>query len=460
MEEENNRDMFDRLPSSLLVAIISYLPFKEAARTSILSKQWHSLWRETTNLEFNDTFFVNHQDSQENQRIQRHHFVEFVQQLLQKYPQKPIKRFIMSCSKPDDFLTQIENFVIFAVSRNVRELELDFSDPNWSENDVNVYETVFDLPLQAYQNRGIESLKLFMCKFDANFAFTNFGVLKNVSLGWIGIRMSSVEKLLLSCPLLESLSLKKCWGLEHFQICIPDLRLKNLVIDKCNFIQDYVYIEGPKLKYLKYSGRIGNFHMFNQRELVQVDVDFGMEPQFDEVGSLVYDFVQEAYTAQVLTVCSVFLQMVPQGEEPVSFQSPLDVRHLILKTSMHYNEYIGMKFMLNSCPYLQILTFEIKGDAKIFSDYEAPYAFNPNEFWSKTIMVEKCLNTSLQVVNVKGFKGTKGEVHVLGYIIYFGRKLKQVNLHLSKIGDRDTFMANVHLLLSFKRSNDLCFSVF
>ncbi|WCJ32509.1 F-box family protein [Euphorbia peplus] len=430
MEENNNMDMFNSLPHSLLVAIVSSLPFKEAARTSILSKQWLSVWRETTNLEFYETFFVNHEEPEENQRIQRNNFVEFVTSFLQNYPQKPIQRFTISCSKPDDFVTQMKNFVLFAVLRNVRELEVDLSDPNWSENDTDKYEAEVDLPLQAYQNRDIESLKLFMCKFNASApVFTNFRVLKNVSFGWIEIRIRNVTELFDSCPVLESLSLKKCWGLEHFEICTPDLRLKKLVIDKCDFIQDYIYIEGPKLKFLKYSGRIGSFHMFNQRELVEVDIDFGMEPQFNEVGSLVYDFVQEVYSAHVLTVCSVFLQMVPQGEEPFGFQCPLEVRHLILKTAMHFNEYIGMKFMLNSCPNLQTLTLEI-GDAKIFSDYKAPFAYNPNEYWSKNLIVEKCINTSLEMVEVKGFKGTRSQLYVLRYIIHFARKLKQVNIYL------------------------------
>ncbi|XP_015577141.2 F-box protein At3g62230 [Ricinus communis] len=463
-DDSNNVDVFNRLTSSLLVLIVSYLPFREAARTCILSKQWVDVWRETTNLEFNENFFVKPEETKENQMILRNSFIDFVRQFVAQYPQKGIQRFALACSDPQAFLSDIRNFVVFAISRNVRELELDFSDPTWREDSLDSHQPAFELPLQIYQHKRLVLLKLFSCRFDAS-RFTNFSTLKSVSLGWTGISVVSIKALLVNCPLIESLSLKKCWDLEHFEISLPNLRLKNLVLDNCNFIQDWFCIEGPKLEFLKYSGRIGHFHMSNQRNMVEADLDFGMEPEFDDVGSLLYDFLQEFYAVQILTVCSVLLQIIPQGDEPFGLQSPLNVRHLILKAAVHFNEYFGIRFMLRSCPHLEILTFDI-GPAKIFPDYAPPFRFNPHEFWSKDLRIQRCIRSSLKVVNVKGFRGTLSELYVLRYIICFGDQLRELNLYVANEEgengeNRDTYMERVELLLKFiKRHQQLHVSVF
>ncbi|XP_021645391.2 putative F-box protein At3g29830 [Hevea brasiliensis] len=275
--DTNNQDMFIRLTNSLLVLIVSNLPFKGSARTSILSKQWLNIWRESTNLELNESSFVKLEENQEIQRIQRITFFDFVRHFIVSYPQKAIQKFAVACSKPKRFLSDMQNFVTFAISRNVKELEIDFSDPTWREDNLDNHPAVAELPLQAYHHVGLESLK----------------------------------SLLVNCPLLESLSLRNCWNvIEHFEISLPNLKLRNLVLDKCNFIHDMFWIDGPKLKFLKYSGKIGYFHLLDQRDMTEADLDFGMKLEFEEVGALLYDFLQELYSVRVLTVCSVFLQVL------------------------------------------------------------------------------------------------------------------------------------------------------
>ncbi|KAJ9174576.1 hypothetical protein P3X46_013211 [Hevea brasiliensis] len=473
--DNNNRDMFLTLETSLLVLIVSYLPFKEAVRTSILSKQWRNVWCETTNLEFHEKFFVNLEKTDKNQRIQRSSFFDFVRKFLACYP---------GYSKFCNVLLKTKWFPY----RCAKLWSWNFSDPTWrEEDDPEKHPAVVELPFQVYQHVGLESLKLFSCNFDVS-RFKNFTVLKGVSLGWIEINLASIKTLLLSCPLLKSLGLKKCWNIDHLEICLPNWRLKNLYIDKCNFIQDFFWIEGPNLQFLKYSGKVGRFHMYNQREIVEANLNFGMEPEFGEIGLLLYDFLQEFLAVKVLTVCSVLLQliifehcthhlnwklelchsfwnskffavvlMVPLGEEPFNLQASLNVRHLILKTAMHAYEFYGIRFMFRSCPKLEILTFDI-GPAKIFPDYEPPFELNPHEFWSRNAKIDHCIHRSLKVVNVKGFKGTMNELYVLRYIINCGRKLRKLNLFIANKEDdngqnRKSYMAKARLVKKFQSSS-------
>ncbi|XP_058006585.1 putative F-box protein At3g29830 [Hevea brasiliensis] len=373
--DNNNRDMFLTLETSLLVLIVSYLPFKEAVRTSILSKQWRNVWCETTNLEFHEKFFVNLEKTDKNQRIQRSSFFDFVRKFLACYPGYSkfcnvllkTKWFPYRCAKLCHFchLKKCEGVGTSLILHGEKKMIL----------------------------RNIQQLLNCLSRFK------NFTVLKGVSLGWIEINLASIKTLLLSCPLLKSLGLKKCWNIDHLEICLPNWRLKNLYIDKCNFIQDFFWIEGPNLQFLKYSGKVGRFHMYNQREIVEANLNFGMEPEFGEIGLLLYDFLQEFLAVKVLTVCSVLLQ-----------------------------------------------------------DYEPPFELNPHEFWSRNAKIDHCIHRSLKVVNVKGFKGTMNELYVLRYIINCGRKLRKLNLFIANKEDdngqnRKSYMAKARLVKKFQSSS-------
>ncbi|AES99383.1 putative F-box domain-containing protein [Medicago truncatula] len=53
-----NIDRFNLLHDSFLSIFVSSLPFKDAARTSILSKDWKKVCKLTRNIEFNELFFI------------------------------------------------------------------------------------------------------------------------------------------------------------------------------------------------------------------------------------------------------------------------------------------------------------------------------------------------------------------------------------------------------------------
>ncbi|KAJ6376541.1 hypothetical protein OIU76_025652 [Salix suchowensis] len=281
----SNIDRISNLPSSLLIIIASFLPFKEAARTSVLSKQWLNIWRDAMHIQFNETFFVKSDEPEENRKVQREVFINFARQFIANYSQQVIKTLGLACSKPADFLSDIQNILMFASSRDVRELGLDFSDPTWREQALENHQAAFELPLPVYEHG------------------------QTLSLGWIKINMGSISAILDSCPLLENLSLKKCWDIENFEISKPGSRLKSLVLEKCDIAYDGVLIEGPKLQFFKFSGNVGEFLLKNQSDLVKAELDFEMETEFDEIGLFLYNLLQDLFAAQVLTVCSVFLQV-------------------------------------------------------------------------------------------------------------------------------------------------------
>uniref|UniRef100_A0A7N2M8N8 Uncharacterized protein n=1 Tax=Quercus lobata TaxID=97700 RepID=A0A7N2M8N8_QUELO len=72
----------------------------------------------------------------------------------------------------------------------------------------------------------------------------------------------------------------------------------------------------------------------------------------------------------------------------------MNIRHLILKTSMHPYEFFRIVFFLNSSPYLETLTLDI-GPGRIFYDYSSPVeGENLDRFWLERSMRYTCRQKS------------------------------------------------------------------
>ena len=53
-DEGEGKDIIRKLPDSILHYILSFLPTKDAVRTSILSTKWSYLWTGMSNFDFDD----------------------------------------------------------------------------------------------------------------------------------------------------------------------------------------------------------------------------------------------------------------------------------------------------------------------------------------------------------------------------------------------------------------------
>ncbi|GMN51723.1 hypothetical protein TIFTF001_020868 [Ficus carica] len=417
-----NLDFIRKLPDSLLLEIISLLSYKEATRTSILSKRWRHILPTSATIVLNER----------NGTIPTHFFAEFKRTRLTKTNQEShIDMLSLTLTKPQDFVNDITNCIAFSKEGNAKVILLDFSSPTWGENDVVDdyvgFEAKFDLPFCVYGLKSLETLKLFSCNFDASM-LKSFVSLKHLSLGWIELSASSVKDLVENCVSLESLSMKRCWNIGFIEIKGQGLRLESLNIDKCNIVRGWINIEAPNIRLFKYSGEFCTFEFNSTQRIEEVVLDFGIQSELGEVGPLLFETFREFYAAKILTVCSFVLQAIVSREEPLGLKPRLAVKHLILKTALHENELYGVRFFLNSCPLLETLTIDINPAKRIFEEYEPPFS----EPWTKALPLYKCLVKSLKVVEVKGFKGSQNQVSLLIYFITYGRVLKKLDINVSK----------------------------
>ncbi|XP_042485479.1 putative F-box/LRR-repeat protein At5g54820 isoform X2 [Macadamia integrifolia] len=84
-------DLFDLLPETILFLIVSYLPFKDAAKTSILSKRWRYIWHATTNIEFIESFFRRpHMLHGGGRESQKRAFINYVGKWMMQYQEPKV----------------------------------------------------------------------------------------------------------------------------------------------------------------------------------------------------------------------------------------------------------------------------------------------------------------------------------------------------------------------------------
>lgn len=311
-----DEDRLDTLPDALLSIIVSSLPFKEAVRTSILSKRWVRIWQATKNIELQESFFIRREESDQRIRdARRRVFIDFATNFIRIYQEPTVRKFSLSFSNPKDGGGFVDECIRFAISHNVEILELDFSNAAWIEDDdgENQSEIMFDLPPIVYNHESLRSLKLFACGFRAA-EFANLIALEHLCLGWIELRIGEIRDLMKKCVMLESLSLKKCWNASHFEIGgnNDDLKLRSLAIEKCSFLHDWISIEAPNLTYFRYFGSVGSFRVeVNHRCFEEADLGFEIDDDHDssEISNLLYVLLDSLYPAKVLSVCSSLLQV-------------------------------------------------------------------------------------------------------------------------------------------------------
>ncbi|KAK3024281.1 hypothetical protein RJ639_043143 [Escallonia herrerae] len=371
-------DIISSMPQDILFIIVRLLPFKEAVKTSILSRNWRFIWLATRNIDLDERHFVKQdEESEEHKEHQRRDLIRFTRRWIERYEEPVIHKFRLAFSYPENHALDLQDCIRLAVARGVKVLDLDFSVPSWNEMSLeDHHEALFDLPLTVYEDHdeNLESLKLFSCDFLVA-RFRNFRALKNLSLDWVDLKSYVVTALLSNCTVLESLSLKRCWDLSNLDISAAP-SLTSLVVDKCFDLERGIRVDVRTLRFFKYSGRvISPLRIEGFRYVVEAVLDFGLEFQFSDCRQILHDFLFTLCRVRALTICSYMLQ-------GYNIDLPLQNHNFVLRE---------------------------------LDDGVPP-----------------CVALTLKVVEVKGFKGGNNELLALQYFIRHGNALEKMVISVSK----------------------------
>ncbi|KAJ1422417.1 FBD domain [Sesbania bispinosa] len=129
----------------------------------------------------------------------------------------------------------------------------------------------------------------------------------------------------------------------------------------------------------------------------EASLDFSPAYGFEAYGHFLCDLVQNLFTVRVLTVCSYFLQVIPTGEDELRMRSDMNLEHF---------------------------TIELGG--------KPLFDINFKRFWIDNSRLYQCMRSTLKEVEIKNFRGTWNEIHMLSYFIIGGKVLNKVVINILK----------------------------
>lgn len=261
------QDLLSNLPKPILHDILSKLPEKDAARTSVLSKAWAETWSTFPILSFCDTKIIGtFPQPMEDFMRKRNNFLDHVRATLLRFHDQglAIKEFKLSVNCFDlHYMSKDVDLWLKLVSEScVQVLELCL--PDGPEQDEEGQDQCYVLPLGVLEAKSLTKLVL-MGGIRVDPAFTNHSIkffsLRVLSL-WLVLLgdVKAIEHLISRCPLIEYITLKCCSVLnpggllesrtsrmKSLSMCgLP--KLKGLDVQG---IQE-VYIDAPSLESLCY----------------------------------------------------------------------------------------------------------------------------------------------------------------------------------------------------------------
>ncbi|CAL9224348.1 unnamed protein product, partial [Arabidopsis halleri] len=386
------------LPDDLLVKILSFLPTKVAISTCVLSKRWEFLWMWLPNLEFTPLKYpVNEIWEFVNKKLPLHKALVIATLRLHT-------AWYYSHTKPEDINEDIKRWIDIAVSRHVRELDIEYYSyyDHITENLLPSslftckslvtlkikYITLMDLPSRVY----LPSLKTFQLETESSFT--------------VG---KSLQQLLSNCPVLEDLSVDFSYirTLREFTIIVPSLQSLSLFL-RSNYNLDGYEIDTPSLKYLKLVdwNNEGHYSLIkNMPMLREAYVDN------ESINPKNMPLIKSITSVKRLTICC-------SEDSYVDGCVFKELEQLNLCVCREDSSHLLGK-LLKGSPNLRELDISVMHVSFIFSCIVS---------WNQPSSVPECLLSSLQIFNWSEYLVTPEERDIAVYIFKNACHLKKATI--------------------------------
>nr|XP_010325642.1 F-box/FBD/LRR-repeat protein At1g13570 isoform X1 [Solanum lycopersicum] len=371
-------DTISNLPCNVLDVILGCLPWKDAVKTSILSKDWKYKWVTRQELDFNDEFYKSFKQDEEAKRI--------IYQVLLVH-KGPILKFRLRnfTSCPD-----IDHWMHFLSKKNVQEFTLIVRIGN-----------KYHSPHHLFKFQQLRYLELQDCLFQPPLGFKGFEKLIKLDLMHVTFDSSILTNLISKSPLLE-------W-----------LRLRSIT----NF--DILEIDAANLKFLEFIGKTKSISFKNAPMLEKVTVGFLGRRLLTDISPVCSNFPKFFHympSLLELDICGTTLEYLIKGGLPENPPTALNnIRTLTISSmSLRYTEVVSSAvYLITSCPKLQDLTIEFYPVGDIVEP--AVQLLRPQ---SSSYGAMKLL----QKVQVNMFTGLEMEMEFMKFILASAPVLEEVSI--------------------------------
>ncbi|CAL1392432.1 unnamed protein product [Linum trigynum] len=230
-EPSDENELISRLPENVIHNILMLLPIKDAARTALSSSTWRRHWRSIPQLVFDDGFAP----IEPNDKL----IPNIYKSLLAC--DGPVTKFVLAvpglnpCHEIDHIIVHLsgcgvlQHFTLVLSSKDSH---------SW-----------YRLPSSLFAALRLNYLKLKRCLFVVPPWFVGFGQLKKLRLMKVNVPSDFFENFLPKCPLLTSMLIASCTGLEKLELDAPRLKLFNFEGE----LQKLCFKRTPRLSVLRLS---------------------------------------------------------------------------------------------------------------------------------------------------------------------------------------------------------------
>ncbi|KAK1364244.1 hypothetical protein POM88_039805 [Heracleum sosnowskyi] len=381
-------NFINELPEELLVSIISLLPLREAARTTIISRRWRYLWRKCLHLDFNyknirgksDVFQVFAQHLQAE-------FVEQVQKTIELFCGESLETFKLDYVLSEEYGCLIDQWVEFAMKKHVQKLSISLGTQKISpppvislkQNLSSLFENgkTYKFPYWIFNERSgsrLRQLSLNYCKLTLHRTFDNFKSLTSLSIKNTELPEKIVQNILENCSRLEWLSITHCSCLGRLKFAATVLQWNKAQLSRLCFGSVWRSVPVPS------------------HALSNISIDF---PEIKSL-LLTFDTVQET--------------MIPNMLPPFN-----ELKHLILVFRSLYHPKAFLKFVslfVRASPFMQKLELHFPG-------CHPPMKLNIREF-------DK--HEHLKELELYNFLGGDSHVVVAKYVVKSAIALEKVKV--------------------------------
>uniref|UniRef100_A0A0E0LHE2 Uncharacterized protein n=1 Tax=Oryza punctata TaxID=4537 RepID=A0A0E0LHE2_ORYPU len=228
------------LHTDILSRIISLLPSKEAARTSVLSNHWKNIWCSQENLVFRfGSVLSTHYHFKrfwtlDGQRLNKELFIERVDAVLKQRSGLGVQTMAVFFDLENEHADHIDRWLNFALASKTKQLILDFQ-PHLPKQAL--YNFPFEL-FSAANSLQLQALKLSTVSLKLPPNFNGFQKLQKLKLEYTNVSDEDMQTLVSNCNSLISLGIIHCGMITRLDTSHPLNQLKHLQVETCTMLQD------------------------------------------------------------------------------------------------------------------------------------------------------------------------------------------------------------------------------
>lgn len=419
-DDDKKEDRLSALPDCILCHILSFLPTKFAASTSILSTRWRYVFFHGPKIDLDDSLLIHPRTSvnvDDNLLELEKKFIDFVYRLLMNCESTSVvSEFRLRCQKLGSRIFVLSSWISSLLSRNVQVLDV------WVDNYIYRLRGVEVFPSAIFACKTLVVLKLggdVSLRLPKSICLPNVKVLHLKDFRLLGDNTGWA--LTSSCPLLDDFRIDDIKFCDVGLVDISSPFLTKLVWNP-GLLDDKVVFNTPNLESLEYQSDVSQLISSNckLKSLLKANLTLEIDDAPNERDALQFcQFIGEMCNLEFLCLFGDSLEFLYEAYHPLP--ELFNLTHLELSSTWNgYWEYL--EILLKSAPNLKVLVCDL-GQVETYDGMQLHFSAKEKPL---------CLNQHLREVEIKKFSGISNEFDLVRYLLKHGAVLQQMSIYADR----------------------------